>query len=197
MAKPKKTPKGKAIGPLLVMALLFLGSGAVRVAANLEPKAEEHPEADAEESQLCAPDPDISEIMGHIRARQERLAIQNHQISDRMVALRAAEAKLQETMKALEAAERRLAANVAQASTAMESDLSGLIAVYESMKPKDAATLFQTMPPEFAAGFLAEMRSEAAAAIMAGLPPEQAYGISAYIAGRNASIAAPAQIDSQ
>ena len=84
-----------------------------------------------------------------------------------------------------------LADTISVADSAAEEDLSQLTAVYENMKPADAAALFETMEPDFSAGFVGRMRPEVAAAIMALLAPETAYAISAILAGRNAN--APTQ----
>ncbi|MEZ5673973.1 MAG: hypothetical protein R3D81_01625 [Thalassovita sp.] len=75
---------------------------------------------------------------------------------------------------------------MAVADQAAERDIGTLVAVYENMKPKDAAPLFEEMDPNFAAGFLSRMKPEAAAGIMAGLSPNVAYTISVVLAGRNA-----------
>ena len=90
-------------------------------------------------------------------------------------------------MSALVEAEQKLAGTMALAESAAEDDLGKLTAVYESMKPKDAAALFSEMQPEFAAGFLGRMRPDAAAQVMTGLSPDVAYSISVVMAGRNAS----------
>ena len=74
----------------------------------------------------------------------------------------------------------------ALADGAAEADIQRLTAVYQAMKPKDAAALFNTMSPEFAAGFLGRMQPQSAAAVLAALDPQAAFGISALIAGRNA-----------
>lgn len=188
MAKSK--PKKRSAGPLLIMALLFLGSGAARVAANLDVGGAEpsNSSAPVPEPENCVQSEGVEKLMALIRERQERLVVQDRQIADRMATLQVAEAELQLTLNAVVAAEEKLQSSLSLASRAMNDDLTSLIAVYESMKPKDAAGLFAAMPPEFAAGFLAQMRSEIAAEIMAGLTPDQAYGISVYIAGRNAGL---------
>ena len=77
---------------------------------------------------------------------------------------------------------------MAYADTAAEGDLARLTAVYENMKPKDAAALFEEMDPDFAAGFLGRMRADSAAGIMAGLSPPVAYSVSVLLAGRNANV---------
>ena len=192
MGKPKKAAKKKSrgAGPLLIMAILFLSSGAVRVAANLTASSAETA-AQAEESgfvEQCQQEPHIEELLSRIKTRQARLVVQDREIEDRMHALHIAEVELQKTLEIVEAAEAKLQSSLSLAATAMNDDLARLVAVYENMKPQDAAALFESMPPEFAAGFLAPMRSEVAAEIMAALPPDFAYGISVFIAGRNAGL---------
>ncbi|KIN65935.1 hypothetical protein Z945_982 [Sulfitobacter noctilucae] len=87
----------------------------------------------------------------------------------------------------LEEAEANLRRTLSLTDGAAEDDLARLTAVYENMKPKDAAALFATMEPDFAAGFLGRMRPDYAAAVMTGLPPDVAYSISVILAGRNAN----------
>ena len=97
-----------------------------------------------------------------------------------------AEEEIARQMKALEEAEASLKSTLSIADDAAESDVARLTAVYEQMKPEEAAALFSEMDPQFAAGFLGRMRPDAAAAVMAGLDPADAYSISVILAGRNA-----------
>jgi flagellar motility protein MotE (MotC chaperone) len=100
--------------------------------------------------------------------------------------LAATRKEILQKLEALEDAEARLSGTISRVETGAEDDISRLTAVYENMKPKEAAELFSQMAPDFAAGFLARMRPDAAAAIMAGLTPRAAYAISVVLAGRNA-----------
>jgi flagellar motility protein MotE (MotC chaperone) len=97
-----------------------------------------------------------------------------------------ADAALTKRMGELQKAEDDLEKTMAIANGASEKDLAQLTAVYEAMKPADAAVLFQTMAPEFAAGFLGRMQPTSAAAIMTGMKPDKAYEVSVLLAGRNA-----------
>ena len=106
----------------------------------------------------------------------------------RLAAAELAEERARATLVELQAAERALRATIALADGAAEGDLARLTAVYENMKPQQAAPLFQQMTPGFAAGFLGRMRPDAAAAILSGLEPEAAYAISVILAGRNARV---------
>ncbi len=85
----------------------------------------------------------------------------------------------------MQAMEDELRSTLALADKAAENDIAGLTAVYQAMKPKDAAALFETMSPEFAAGFLGRLPPDSAAAILSAMSPEAAYGISVIVAGRN------------
>ena len=103
-----------------------------------------------------------------------------------MAALALADAAITKRLAELQTAETDLKKTMTIADGAAEKDIAGLTAVYEAMRPADAAALFQTMAPEFAAGFLGRMRPDAAAAVLAGMKPDKAYSISVLIAGRNA-----------
>jgi len=104
-----------------------------------------------------------------------------------MAALSLADQAINKRMAELQVAEDSLKKTLSIADGAAEKDLARLTAVYEAMRPADAANLFQTMAPEFAAGFLGRMRPETAAAVLAGMKADKAYTISVLIAGRNAT----------
>jgi len=88
----------------------------------------------------------------------------------------------------LEDAENRLADTLALADNAAEKDLERLTSVYENMKPKEAADIFETMDVTFAAGFLSRMRPDAAAGILSNVDKTLAYAISVAMAGRNIGV---------
>lgn len=187
--KPPRRPRKRTRRDgLYVIALLLALSGTIRlgleagsaVASGAERVGQGTPEA-------CASD-DIAVVLAALKDRETRLAEREGGLQDRMQALAVAEAQIDRSLTALEAAERQLASTMATASTAAEDDLQRLTAVYENMKPKQAAPVFAAMDPSFAAGFLGRMRPDSAAAILAGLEPEVAYAISALLAGRNADV---------
>lgn len=180
-------------GALIIVALMFAASGALRLGdglgASLARAAEgtmtaEHP-AEAGDPQSCPAPP--AELAAALSEREARLAAQLAALNDRQAALALADATIKGRLEELKRAEADLKATLAIADGAAETDLAQLTAVYETMKPKDAAKVFEAMEANFAAGFLGRMRADAAAAIMAGLSPEKAYEISAILAGRNAT----------
>jgi flagellar motility protein MotE (MotC chaperone) len=175
-------------GALFIVAMLFATSGALRLGSGVGAalaRAEDAPEpAGMVAPASCEPPAALAEAMS---LREDRLAVREAALNDRQAALALADEAITGRLAALEAMESKLRATLALADGAAEADIERLTAVYQAMKPKDAAALFETMSPEFAAGFLGRMAPESAAAILSGMSAEAAYGISVIVAGRNAS----------
>lgn len=181
----------------LVIALLLVGSVLVRladgtgaaIAREIAALGASGPEGVAGlEFAGCVSGPDVAAMLDDLAGQRETLSARQAALdlreSDLAAAAQVVEAKLAE----LAAAEDGLRAMIAMAETASENDVGQLVAVYENMKPKDAAAVFEQMAPQFAAGFLARMRPDSAARILAGLQPATAYAVSAHLAGRNATV---------
>ena len=181
----KLTPrKGSGRGILVTLALILACSGALRLGAGVGAAIAESAGASAEP--LNCPQPPAA-VAAALVGRESQVKKSEVELADRMAALALANEAINKRMAELQVAEDSLKKTLAIADGAAEKDLARLTAVYEAMKPADAAALFQTMAPEFAAGFLGRMRPELAAAVLAGMKPDKAYTISVLIAGRNAT----------
>lgn len=173
---------------LPVIAGLLIASGLLRLGHEAgSVLAEETLAESGAESPLCAAEGGTDALLAAFRGREERLAEREGQLEDRIQALHVTEVEVSEKLAALAEAEDSLKATLAMAQTAASDDLARLTAVYENMKPANAAQLFAEMDPAFAAGFLGMMRPDAAASIMSNLDPAKAYSISVLLAGRNAN----------
>lgn len=178
---------------LWVMALVFFGSGALRITDQVgtaNAAQTDAAEAKVERADLVLGMPldnqTLPQILEMFREREDRLIAAEREAEEREAALTEAADALTAQLKELQAAEAKLASTLAMTDEAAAADLARLATVYENMKPADAAALFTEMAPEFAAGFLGLMRPEAAAAIMTLLEPSTAHLISIMLAGRNA-----------
>jgi flagellar motility protein MotE (MotC chaperone) len=174
-------------GTLFIVAMLFATSGALRLGSGVGTalaQAEAAPDMAATMSPATCEQP--AALAEALSLREGRLVVREAALNDRQAALQLADEAITERLAALEAMEARLRETLALADGAAEADIERLTAVYQAMKPKDAAALFETMSPEFAAGFLGRMVPEAAAAILSGMSADAAYGISVIVAGRNA-----------
>ncbi len=174
-------------GTLFIVAMLFAASGALRLGSGVGvalARAEDAPESAAGvEPVSCEPPAALAEALS---LREDRLSLREAALNDRQAALALADLAITERLGQLEAMEARLRETLALADGAAEADIDRLTAVYQAMKPKDAAALFEAMSPEFAAGFLGRMTPDSAAAILSGMTSEAAYGVSVIVAGRNA-----------
>lgn len=132
---------------------------------------------------------EIATLLRDMSRRSEELDQREIDIALREQDVAVARQEIEAALTRLSEAEDRLTARMQQSSIAAETDISQLVRVYEGMKPKDAAILFEEMEAAFAAGFLARMNADAAAALFSNLSPEKAYALSVLMAGRNANAA--------
>lgn len=197
-AKGRSRPRMRGMrGALFIVAGLLLGSAMLRMGHDAgqafaqEKKDVEVSDLDPAEEYAAEKSETLEELQAMLqafRAREARLAAREKAVEERLLALRMADEEIERKLVRLVAAEEALADTISRADSAATDDIDRLTRVYETMKPKKAATLFEEMSPEFAAGFLARMRPEAAAGIMAGLSPEAAHRFSVVLAGRNAGV---------
>jgi flagellar motility protein MotE (MotC chaperone) len=172
-----------------VLAAFLVASGVIRLGTGMGEALTRAPEASADRLPVAeAPPPDVAPLLAALSAREARLAEAEAAMAGRLRALSLAEEEFERQRAALEAAESALSQTLALADQAAERDVARLTAVYEAMKPQQAAALFEEMDPTFAAGFLGRMRADAAAAVMAGLTPGAAYTISVILAGRHVGV---------
>ncbi len=166
---------------LWLIMLCFLASGGLRLGVAGSALAEQVGEA----KPPMAVSEDAEALLAAIQERSEQLDARERRIAERLALLEIAEEEFESRREALIAAEEALAATLAIADNAAENDIQRLTAVYQNMKPKKAAEIFNTMDPTFASGFLARMAPEAAADILTAMDTDAAYTISVIMASRN------------
>lgn len=182
-----KKPRARSgRGTLLIITLFLAASGALRIGSGIGTALANSAAVPAQPAaaEACPETPLV--LANALKTREDALAAREAALADRMAALSLAEEAIKKRTDEMTAAEDELKKTLQIADGASEADLTRLTAVYEAMKPADAAKLFAEMAPEFAAGFLGRMNPGSAAAVIAGMDPGKAYAISVLIAGRNA-----------
>lgn len=175
-------------GILWILALFLSASGALRVGSEVGLAfAKASPAEEIASPPLSCPPPPVA-LAEALSAREKAVVDTEHALQSRLAALALTEEAVAAQLASLQSAETRLRDTLALADGAAEDDLTRLTTVYETMKPKDAAKLFEAMTAEFAAGFLGRMRPDAAAAILSGMTSESGYAVSVILAGRNADV---------
>ncbi len=120
--------------------------------------------------------------------REQELAAMSLQIDSRRRELEVTEKRVAAQVAELLQQQNALATAFGQADAAAEQEAMQLVSIYEKMKPKQAAQIFDQMPPEVGAGFVRRMRQTSSAQIMANMEPQKAYAISLLLAGRSSSV---------
>ena len=127
-----------------------------------------------------------SEIHDVLIADTQRIKHRESKIGEREAALQKLETTLTAQLVGIDAANANLKGQIAALKAGASEDLTHLVGMYQTMKPKLAAKIFNSMDAAFAAGFLREMNSSTAGLIMANMDAKRSYTISVIIAQRNA-----------
>ena len=180
-------PKKSGRSVLVVLSVLLASGGMFRLASGAGLELWSMATAEPSATLVNCPVPPAA-LLDSLAKREAQVKAQERAAADRMAALNLSDQVITQRLAELQTAEDALKQTLTIADGAAEKDLSQLTAVYEAMKPADAAALFQTMSPDFAAGFLGRMQPAAAAAILTGLKPDTAYEVSVLLAGRNALV---------
>lgn len=149
-------------------------------AVSMDQDAKQNPQAEPSNTQCLT-----GAILETLSMDMKRLDTRRTEISEREIALAAIETKIEAQMKAVEKVNNALQVKIDHIKSLANEDLKHLVSMYQTMKPKQAAEIFNSMDPAFAAGFLREMNSEKAGLIMANMDARKSYSISILIAGQN------------
>lgn len=175
----------RAMGGVGLIVACFLASAGLRA---LDSGAAIAAEATARLGGAAPPAPGAEALLAAIRDREAALAAAERKMAERQQTLNVAEAKLAEQLAAFEKAQKGLEGTLAMADKAAERDIDLMTAVYEAMKPADAARIFARMDVTFASGLLVRLDPKTAAAILTGMEPEAAYALTLTASSRNAGV---------
>ena len=133
------------------------------------------------------------QLLQDLRARKAELDARERATAEREAVLSAAEHKLSERVDQLTALQTRLEALDAERKQHDEANWAGLVKTYESMKPRDAATIFNDLDLAVLLPVLDRMKEAKAAPVLAAMQPERARLVTQKLAQmRSAQTAMPA-----
>ncbi len=124
-------------------------------------------------------------LLRAIRARSISLDERERKILERERALEVIAKRVSAELPKLEQERLALAELIANAQRHSVEGTEQLVKIYQTMKPKQAAAIFDEMDPRIAVVFLRDMRGEAASFIIANMNVKKAYAITLLMAGRN------------
>ena len=113
-------------------------------------------------------------LLQDLLRRREQLDAREHALEERNAVLEAAEARLQSKIDHMTALQTKLDELDHARKQRQDANWSGLVKVYESMKPRDAAAIFDVLDMHVLLEVLDRMNDRKAAGILAAMQPERA-----------------------
>ena len=124
------------------------------------------------------------DLLQQLSARRDALDRRERGLDQREALLSVAEQRVDEKVAELEAVRGQIEALLRQVDEEGEAQIQGLVGIYESMRPADAATIFNGLDLEVLISVLERMRGQKSAAILAGMNPERARLVTTELARR-------------
>ena len=124
------------------------------------------------------------DVLQQLAARRDALDQRERDLDQREALLAVAEQRVDEKVAELELVRSQIETLLGQVDEEGEAQLLGLVSIYESMRPADAATIFDGLDLEVLISVLERMRGQKSAAILAGMNPERARLVTTELARR-------------
>jgi flagellar motility protein MotE (MotC chaperone) len=124
------------------------------------------------------------QLLEDLRARRLTLDAREQEISTREAVLTAAERRLAQRVEELATMQARLEALDRAARDREEANWNNLVRIYENMRPRDAARIFDELEMAVLLEVVARMKQRAVAPILAGMQSDKAQKVTAELAAR-------------
>lgn len=139
-------------------------------------------------------------VLESLGERRRALQDQEGQLDLREKLLQATEERLQQRVDELKSLEQQIQQGVEEKKRQEEGEIAALVIMYENMKPKDAARIFDRLELDILLKVVRQMKPRKMADILARMSPEAAEKLTVAIASgdanqpQGASIQAPAAL---
>lgn len=139
-------------------------------------------EAEGRPAPPPAVDPDTLEALAARRAELEKRA---REIRDREATLAAVQKRLDQRLAEVRAIESKIEAVAQQREAEEDARLKSLVKIYETMKPKDAARVFEQLELPVLLKVVERMKEAKTAPILAAMEPSKAKAVTVAIAAKD------------
>lgn len=109
--------------------------------------------------------------------RRDQLDKRAQELDSREALIKIAEDRVDQKLKEMETLRTQIQTLLGQASAAQQTQLENLVKIYETMKPKEAAKIFETLDMPVLMGVVQRMKPAKTAAVMAEMNPQKAKEI--------------------
>jgi len=135
-------------------------------------------------------------VLESLAARRSELETRENELVMRERLLEAAEARLDERIAELSALEQRINAAAAASRAQKNESFRDLVTMYENMKPKDAARIFNTLDSSVLVPVAGQIKPRTMAEILASMDPAAAQRLTVALARQSASEEDPTMMES-
>lgn len=123
-------------------------------------------------------------LLQSLSQRREELEQRAREIDEREVLLKAAEQRIDQKINELEQLQATIEDLLMKHDEQGEAQMQSLVKIYESMKPKDAARIFEELDMEVLLDVVERMKERKTAPILAEMNPERAKAVTLELAQR-------------
>lgn len=124
-------------------------------------------------------------ILQELAERREALDIRSQEIDKKAIQLKVAEDEIDKKLKQLKEYETRLQKLINQYNDKEKAQLDSLVKMYSTMKPKDAARIFNTFELDILVAILKEMKPSTSSAILSQMNALKAKAVTTELLSRN------------
>lgn len=121
-------------------------------------------------------------VLRSLQSRREALDAREGEIGTREAAAAAAETRLDEQIAELKAVEANIQKLLGQMDAKADERMASLVKSYESMKPKNAAEIFNAMDDKLLTDIAKSMKPATLAAVMSAMQPKRAEALTRLLA---------------
>ncbi|MCL2473921.1 MAG: hypothetical protein FWF23_03340 [Alphaproteobacteria bacterium] len=125
------------------------------------------------------------EILKQLAERRAQLEVKAKDLEAREALLEAVEERVNGKIRDMETMRKQLQVLLNQASEEQQAQLDNLVKIYETMKPEEAARIFDTLEMPVVLGVIQRMKSAKVALIMAKMSSEKAKDITTELIRRD------------
>ncbi|MBP2298775.1 MotE family protein [Azospirillum picis] len=139
---------------------------------------------------------DNQELLQHFAERRAEIERRGKELEQRAALLAAAEKRIDEKVAEMEKTRADIQKLMAQGDQQQSAQLDSLVKIYETMKPKEAARIFEELDMPVLLGVIQKMKEQKTAPILAAMDPVKAKEVTAALVERRvpltATVTAPA-----
>lgn len=124
-------------------------------------------------------------ILQELAERREALDLRAQAIDKRAIQLKVTEDEINKKLRQLKDYEQKLQKLINTYSEQEKANLAAMVKMYSSMKPKDAARIFNTLDMNITVALLKGMKPSSSSAILSQMESQKAQAVTAELIGSN------------